>query len=109
MTSHDAMNTGSTTALPELARALEQELFAVHGPMMWGKALTAALGYPTSGAFRQAVARNTVPVTVFSIERRRGKFALSTDVALWLATQRQNARAIAERQLHHEKEVSMRA
>jgi hypothetical protein len=75
--------------------------------MMSGKALAAALGYPTSGAFRQAIARNTVPVPVFSIEHRRGKFALSTEVAQWLADQRLSAGVVVDQQEHPEEELSM--
>ncbi len=39
-------------------------------------------------AFRQAVCRNSVPVPLFSIANRRGKFALAKEVASWLAQQR---------------------
>jgi hypothetical protein len=72
---------------------LEQELLSKHGPMMTGEHLRIALGYPSKEAFRQAVARKTTPIPVFGIERRRGKFALTKDVAAWLAAQR--ARAVA--------------
>lgn len=87
----DVKEPNATTKLPALARALEEDLLAIHGPMVGGKALSSALGYPTNSAFRQALARNTVPVAVFSIERRRGKFALSREVARWIAEQRQSA------------------
>lgn len=71
----------------QLAASLEQDLLSKHGPMMTGEALTAALGYPSQEAFRQAVARKTIPIPIFSIEKRRGKFALTKDVATWLAAQ----------------------
>lgn len=69
-----------------LAEELECDLLRLHGPLMGGAELRRALGYPSANAFRQAVARKTVPVKVFSIEHRRGKFALSKDVAAWLAS-----------------------
>lgn len=92
----DVNELNETTNLTELARALEAELLVVHGPMLGGKALSATLGYPTSSAFRQALARNTVPVAVFSIKHRRGKFALAREVARWIAEQRHSACAAPE-------------
>lgn len=77
-----------------MAAVLEHELSNQHGPMMTGEGLRAALGYPSKEAFRQAVARKTTPIPVFGIEKRRGKFALTKDVAAWIAAQR--ARAVAK-------------
>jgi hypothetical protein len=71
-----------------LARRLEADLFREHGPMLSGSHLCAALGYPSRDAFRQAVARGTVPVPIFPIANRRGKYALVMDVAIWLAERR---------------------
>jgi len=71
-----------------LAQALESDLLRQYGPMLTGDALRQALGYPSSDALRQAIARKTVPVPVFAIKNRRGKFALVKDVAQWLADQR---------------------
>lgn len=92
----DINELNETTNLTELSRELEVKLLVVHGPMLGGKALSATLGYPTNSAFRQALARNTVPVAVFSIKHRRGKFALTREVARWIAEQRQNAPAAPE-------------
>jgi len=77
-----------------LAAVLERELSSQYGPMMSGESLRIALGYPSQEAFRQAFVRKKTPIPVFSIEHRRGKFALTKDVATWLASQRQ--RAVAE-------------
>lgn len=71
-----------------LAHALERDLFAQYGPMLSGDALRLALGYPSKDALRQAICRGTVPVPVFPLENRRGKFALVKDVAQWLAKER---------------------
>lgn len=78
-----------------LAATLERELTERHGPMIANDALRIALGYRSMDAFRQALVRNTVPVPVFALENRRGKFALVKDVANWLAATRD---AAAERQ-----------
>lgn len=72
-----------------LVTRLERDLTQLHGPMMTGEALRLALGYPSKDAFRQAVARKTPPIPVFGIEKRRGKFALTKDVAAWIVAQRE--------------------
>lgn len=71
-----------------LSAVLEDELTRQHGPMMTGEPLRLALGYPSKEALRQAFVRNTIPVPVFAIKQRRGKFALTKDVAQWLASLR---------------------
>lgn len=74
-----------------LVTRLERDLTQLHGPMMMGEALRLALGYPSKDAFRQAIARRTTPIPVFGIEKRRGKFALTKDVAAWIVAQRDRA------------------
>lgn len=72
----------------DLAEVLERDLLAQYGPMLTGDTLRKALGYPSMDALRQALSRGTVPVPVFPLKNRRGKFALVKDVASWLARQR---------------------
>ena len=67
---------------------LERQLMHRYGPLIGNEDLCQALGYPSKDAFRQALARKNVPVPVFDIENRRGKFALIGDVARWLVAQR---------------------
>ena len=74
-----------------LAKSLERDLAEKHGPMIANDALRIALGYPSTDAFRQALARKTVAIPVFSLENRRGKYALVKDVAAWLAANRNKA------------------
>ena len=76
------------TKLESLSEQIAITLNAEYGPMIGGKNLYKVLGYNTSGAFRQAVYKKTVPVDIFTIENRRGKFALSIDIARWLAEQK---------------------
>ena len=54
------------------------------GPLMGGPSLWRALGYRTWTAFARAVRMGVVGVPVFEIPSRRGKFALTADVARWL-------------------------
>ena len=44
--------------------------------------------YPTAAAFRKARIRGTLPVAEFDIAGRRGRFALTQEVARWLVAQR---------------------
>ncbi len=77
---------------PSLADLLERDLLTRYGsPLIGGEELRTALGYPSTEALRQALARGTVPVPVFAVPHRRGKFALVKDVAGWLARLRQGA------------------
>ena len=81
-----------------LAVLLERELMHRHGPMLSNDDLRLALGYSSKEAFRQAISRKTVPIPIFDIENRRGKFALVKDVATWLAAQRERAAQEANNQ-----------
>ncbi|WP_180132153.1 hypothetical protein [Acinetobacter sp. YH12057] len=80
------------------AAALERDLFERYGPLITDEDLRIALGYKSIDAFRQALTRKTVPVPVFTVENRRGKYALVKDVATWLANQRN---AILDSQDNH--------
>ncbi len=71
-----------------LIKELEQDLLNLYGPLLNGQALKRILGYPTLEAMRQARRRHSIPIRIFSIEHRRGKFALAKDVAKWLVEQR---------------------
>jgi len=71
-----------------IREALENDLLRMYGPVLHGQNLRQSLGYETRDAFRQAVTRKVVPVPIFDIEHRKGKFALSKDVAAYLAKKR---------------------
>lgn len=72
----------------ELVSEIEAHLTARYGVMMNSAALSRELAYPSTTAFRVAVARGTVEIPLFSIPNRKGKFALAKDVAHWIAQQR---------------------
>lgn len=74
-----------------LATLLEHELIGRYGPLISNDDLRVALGYVSMDAFRQAIARKTMPIPVFSLPNRRGKYALVKDVAIWLSQQREAA------------------
>lgn len=76
----------SDNSVEQLAKALEKDLLSLYGsPILSGEDLQKALGYRTIDAARQAIARKTIPVKVFTMEHRRGKYALVKDIAYWLA------------------------
>lgn len=68
---------------------LKESLLKEFGPLMGGEDLRRALGYRTAPAFARAVRMNAVGVQVFEIPGRRGKFAMTSDVAAWLTSLRQ--------------------
>jgi len=71
----------------QLAKRLELSLLEQFGPVLTGDSLRQALGYPSMNALRQAAMRGNIPVPLFKLENRRGRFALAIDVARWLADQ----------------------
>lgn len=58
-----------------------------HGPLIGGNDLYAALGYRTYAAFHRARTSGDIQIEIFSIEGRRGLFAMTADVAIWLKKQ----------------------
>lgn len=78
---------GRSFSQEDLEEILAKDLLYRYGPLLGQDELWRALGYMSLDGLRQAQARGTVPVHVFSLEKRRGKFALSRDVARWLASQ----------------------
>lgn len=71
----------------ELESRLRQALIDDWGYVVGSAGLRQALGYPSQAALRQAIARKAVPVRTFTIEGRRGPFALAHELAAWLASQ----------------------
>jgi hypothetical protein len=71
-----------------LALEIEVRLYKHYGaPALSGDNLRAALGYDSLAAMRNAISRDTFPVSLFSIKHRRQKFALVKDIADWLAAE----------------------
>lgn len=68
-----------------LVEQLETDLLALYGPLIGGRDLQRVLGYRTAAAFRQAIARQKLPVNVFTLPNRKGRFCLAKDIARWLA------------------------
>lgn len=77
------MRPTANRARPTSLAEIEARLISVYGPIVGGARLSRALGYPSPEAFRQALVRGRVPVPVFTIPGRRGKFAHVRDIARW--------------------------
>lgn len=76
------------TELEVLTASLERSLSERYGTMVGSCDLWRELGFRSPSAFRQALARGTLGLTVFVVAGRRGKFALAGDIALWIARQK---------------------
>ncbi len=73
------------------ASEIEKDLIELHGYLIGNEDLSLLLGFKTMSAFRQALCRKKIPIEIFTIENRRGKFALAKDVAEWLLEQKGNS------------------
>ncbi len=82
--------------LDELTTELEAILTERYGLMLPSRVLWKLLGYPSTDAWRKAIQRKTIPVPIFQIPERNGYFALSRDVAVWIAKARMSAEESTE-------------
>lgn len=64
--------------------AFEERLTKIYGPLLASRDLWKVLGYSSPAAYRQSRIRGQIPVVEFKIDGRRGRFALTRDVAVWL-------------------------
>jgi len=72
----------------DLMAQIDSELRATYGShILTMHDITKALNYKSVSAVRQAIARNTMPIPLFNLPNRRGKFALTSEVAKFLARQ----------------------
>lgn len=86
------MNSDNSNTVHEpIQTEVRDSLLRLHGPIMGGNALIAALGHQSSASFRQAKCRGQVTIKLFNIPNRRGWFALTQEVADWLIAMRNNA------------------
>jgi hypothetical protein len=65
-------------------KVVADSLLSAYGPLVGGDTLIKLLGYSSGEAFRQAQHRGTVPIDVFTIPNRKGKFAFTNDLIRWL-------------------------
>ncbi|MCG9770908.1 hypothetical protein L1D59_20120 [Pseudoalteromonas piscicida] len=71
-----------------LAKQIEQDLLHLYGsPILNLNQLQRALNYRSLAAVKQAIQRQTLPVPVFDLPNRRGRYAYVKDVGTFLAEQ----------------------
>lgn len=74
---------------------ITDSLLRLYGPLIGGADLRKALGYRSAAAFQRAVRENIINFRVFGVPGRRGKFALTMDVAAWLSIVSNTAGVVA--------------
>lgn len=77
--------------IEKLRDQLERKLNADHGPLISGKDLRRVLGFKTDAAFRRTRNKGLIDIPIFDFPGRKGKFALTQDVATWMAAARARA------------------
>jgi hypothetical protein len=83
------MEIGTPTPTEETLRAqLRQELAFLYGEMIGGDRLRHVLGFVTSSSLSMAINRKAIDLATFRVNGRRGRFALTKEVADWLVAQR---------------------
>ncbi len=78
--------TARRMANPKMSvNAMQEALLTTHGELLGGAALARTLGFKTQRAFQKAAVAGRLPLDTFVIAGRRGRFARTRDVAIWLA------------------------
>lgn len=75
------------------ATLLLDDLSNRYGQVIGGETLSKVLGFSSTAAMKQALKRETLLIPTFFIMGRRGRFALTADVAVWLSECRARADA----------------
>ena len=64
--------------------SLRQLMIREYGAVVGGRDLRSALGFKSTAAFGHAVRSGYIPLRIFEMPGRRGRFALVSDIADWL-------------------------
>lgn len=70
---------------------LSELLVARYGELLTDEALYRSLGFNSRAGFNRALEQGRLPVPVFTLAHRRGRYSLTRDVARWLARKRSEA------------------
>lgn len=77
-------NDGKGVPLEASEHLLALLMMERYGAVIGGRDLRTLLGFRSTTAFGQAVRRGDIPIRFFKLPRRRGYFALATEIAAWL-------------------------
>lgn len=72
-------------------KQFEAELLDRYGELIGGALLSKVLGYASLDAMKRAIERKTLEIPTFFIKGRRGRYALTVDVANWLLNCKESA------------------
>lgn len=78
-----SLSSSSANGSPE---EVGSSLLALHGELMDSQALAALFKFRSGRAFRRSASKGALPVSVFRVPGRRGWFARTRDVGLWLTS-----------------------
>ncbi|MCY1268516.1 hypothetical protein D3C87_840190 [compost metagenome] len=78
-----------------LAQSIENSLADKYGQLIPSRSLWRELSYPSMTAMQRSISRGSIGVPTFGLQHRRGRFALTRDVAFWLAKQRCTAKPLS--------------
>ena len=71
-----------------LKKKIEADLLTLFGsPLLTVSDMTKALNYSSAASIHQSISKKTFPIKVFNMPNRREKFALTSNVASYLAEQ----------------------
>lgn len=90
---------GESEVDKRLYAKLLNDLSGRYGEVIGGGMLSRALGFPSIAAMKQAIKRKTLTIPTFFIQGRRGRFALTSDVAVWLTECRARAETLDPREV----------
>lgn len=76
-------------------KSLADQMIGHYGPTLGGHDLYAALGFKSYSAFHRSKLREEIGVNVFTLPGRRGWFALTTEIAVWLEAQAEAKTSLA--------------
>lgn len=82
-----------------LFEQIHESLLARFGDLIGARDLWRVMGYPSQVALQRAYSRGKVDLALFEIEHRRGRFALTSEVAAWLIQQRKSIETNVERNI----------
>jgi len=77
-----------TPEAKERCDEIYREILGDVGNVVTGEPLRRALGFSTLGAMTKAIERKKLPLPLFDMPNRRGKFILARELACFLARQR---------------------
>lgn len=74
--------------------ALLNELIEKHGEIVNLDSLSKIIGYKTVAAVKYAIKKEQLSINTFYIKGRKGRYAMTRDVASWLIECRKNNRQV---------------